>query len=231
MGRGLERRHILATSADKRDFIDRLEAGLSETGTQCLAWALMGNHYHLLLRAGSNPLADLIRKLLGGFATAYNRRHSRVGYVFQNRYKSVLCNEAVYLLATAYNRRHSRVGYVFQNRYKSVLCNEAVYLLELVRYIHLNPLRAKIVENLSILDRYRWTGHAVLMGNQRLDWQHTETVLEHFGHDTMAARCGYRAFMMKGMSTAPEVDLGGGGLIRVKNWGLNSKPSVTTGAK
>jgi hypothetical protein len=52
------------------------------------------------------------------------------------------------------------------------------------------------------------------MGNQRLDWQQTETVLKHFGRHTMAARCGYRAFMMKGMSTAPEVDLGGGGLIR-----------------
>ena len=72
MGRGLERRRILASDEDKRDFVIRLETGLTETGTECLAWAIMSIHYHLLLRVGSRPLSDLMRKLLGGYATGYN---------------------------------------------------------------------------------------------------------------------------------------------------------------
>jgi len=183
MGRGLERRCIFATGADKQDFIDRLEVGLSETGTQCLAWAMMNNHYHLLLRAGVTPLSDLMRKLLSGYATAYNRRHDRVGYVYQNRYKSILCDENA-------------------------------YLLELVRYIHLNPIRAKIVESLPALDRYSWTGHAALMGNRQLDWQQTGTVLSKFGQKEIPARRSYRQFIAQGLNQPTGVDYGGGGLIR-----------------
>ncbi len=183
MGRGLERRRVFATSADKQDFVDRLEAGLSETGTQCLAWAMMNNHYHLLLRAGTTPLADLMRKLLGGYATTYNLRHGRVGYVFQNRYKSILCDEDA-------------------------------YLLELVRYIHLNPIRAKIVESLPALDRYIWTGHATLMGIHLLDWQQTEAVLARFGQQAIPARGSYRQFIAQGLSKPTGIDYGGGGLIR-----------------
>jgi putative transposase len=52
-----------------------------------------------------------------------------------------------------YNRRHKRFGHFFQNRYKSILCLEDNYLLELVRYIHLNPLRAGLVADMKALDR------------------------------------------------------------------------------
>ena len=80
--------------------------------------------------------------------------------------------------AKSYNRRRRRVGYVFQNRYKSILCDEEAYLLKWVRYIHLNPIRAKRVENLSKLDRYRWTDHTVLMGKRQQDWQQTQDDLD-----------------------------------------------------
>jgi hypothetical protein len=66
--------------------------------------------------------------------------------------------------AVSYNRRHRRWGCLFQNRYKSIVCDEDAYFTELVRYIHLNPLRAKLVKSLAQLDRYRWSGHGVLMG-------------------------------------------------------------------
>ncbi len=79
------------------------------------------------------PLSRLMRQVLSGYATVYNRRHRRVGYVFQNRYKSILCDEETY------------VG--------------------LVRYIHLNPVNAKLVKTLDELDRYQWTGHVGLMGS------------------------------------------------------------------
>ena len=57
----------------------------------------------------------------------------------------------------AVNRRHRRVGRLFQSRYKSIVVEEEPYLLELVRYHHLNPLRAKIVPDLRRLDHYPWT--------------------------------------------------------------------------
>ena len=65
--------------------------------------------------------------------------------------------------AVWFNRRHLRSGHLFQNRYKSIVCEEDPYLLELVRYIHLNPLRSRKVGTMQELDRYRWTGHSVLV--------------------------------------------------------------------
>jgi putative transposase len=63
-----------------------------------------------------------------------------------------------------FNKRHKRAGHLFQNRYKSVICEEDPYLLELIRYIHLNPLRAKLVLDLNELDKYPWSGHSAILG-------------------------------------------------------------------
>ena len=79
--------------------------------------------------------------------------------------------------AVTFNRRHRRHGHLFQNRYKSFLCEEEVYLEELVRYIHLNPLRAKVVKDLKELGKYRWCGHSALMGKTEAGFQDTEYVL------------------------------------------------------
>ena len=62
--------------------------------------------------------------------------------------------------ATSYNKRHRRAGHLFQNRYTSVVCEEDPYFMELIRYIHLNPVRARIVHNLE--DRLRYRGAAIL---------------------------------------------------------------------
>ena len=70
--------------------------------------------------------------------------------------------------AVSFNRRHRRHGQLFQNRYKSILCQEDAYLRELVRYIHLNPLRARLVKDLNALDKYPFSGHSVLMGKKNL---------------------------------------------------------------
>jgi len=69
--------------------------------------------------------------------------------------------------AVTFNLRHRRSGYLFQNRYKSVVCEEDPYLLELIRYIHLNPLRAKLVKDLKELDKYPWTGHSAILGRRK----------------------------------------------------------------
>ncbi|MDY0301166.1 MAG: hypothetical protein RBQ99_06230 [Trichlorobacter sp.] len=88
---------------------------------------------------------------------------------FLDRFASLLTGYAL-----AFNRRYKRSGHLFQNRYRSIVCEEESYLLELVRYIHLNPLRAGMVKSLDELDHYPWSGHAVLLGTRNLDCQETK---------------------------------------------------------
>jgi len=95
--RGIERRKIFLDDTDRNSFLDRLGATLKNTTTPCFAWALIPNHVHLLLRTGLTPLSTVMRRLLTGYAVYFNRRHHRHGHLFQNRYKSILCQEDAYL--------------------------------------------------------------------------------------------------------------------------------------
>ena len=116
--------------------------------------------------------------------------------------------------AVSFNLRHRRSGHLLQNRYKSILCQEDAYLLELVRYIHLNPLRAKLVSDLDELDRYRFCGHGVLMGKCRNDWQDIDYVLKRFGKRVGQSRTRYREFVQQGIEQGRRPELVGGGLVR-----------------
>ena len=98
MARGIEDPNIFNDDRDRYDFIDRLGAIVEESGTNCFAWALIPNHFHLLLRTGSVSIVTVMRRFLTGRATRYNRRHRRSGHLFQNRYKSILCEEGSYFL-------------------------------------------------------------------------------------------------------------------------------------
>jgi len=95
--RGIEQRGIFEDDKDREDFLERLSKLLQEMVTPCYAWALMTNHVHLLLRTGTVPIASIMRRLLTGYAVRFNRRHRRYGHLFQNRYKSILCEEDGYL--------------------------------------------------------------------------------------------------------------------------------------
>ena len=116
--------------------------------------------------------------------------------------------------AVWHNRKHERKGHLFQNRYKSIVVEEKPYFLELVRYIHLNPVRARIVDSVSRLDRYPYTGHAVLMGHHELNGQDAAWVLSLFGKRKGAARKRYREFVEAGFHQGAREDLRGGGLVR-----------------
>lgn len=96
--RGIEGKAIFKDDTDRDDFLDRVETIFVDATTPCYAWALMTNHVHLLIRTANIPLATLMRRLLTGYAVAFNRRHRRHGQLFQNRYKSILCQEDTYLL-------------------------------------------------------------------------------------------------------------------------------------
>ena len=118
MLRGIERRVIVADDADRHEFVRRLGASAMQSRTSVYGWALLTNHAHLLLRSGPDGLPRLMRRFLTGYAQAYNRRH----------------------------QRH---GHLFQNRYKSIVCEEARYFVELLRYIHLNPLACQAGQDLK----------------------------------------------------------------------------------
>ncbi|HOP40629.1 MAG TPA: transposase [Geobacteraceae bacterium] len=183
IARGIDRCKIFRDDADRDDLLLRLGRLLPETETSCYAWALIPNHFHLLLKTGNVPVATIMRRLLTGYAAGFNRRHRRSGHLFQNRYKSILCQEDA-------------------------------YLSELVRYIHLNPLRARIVRDLETLDSYPYAGHCALMGKQKIDWQSTDSVLTLFGSKLSHARSNYHNFVAEGVEQGRRPELVGGGLIR-----------------
>ena len=116
--------------------------------------------------------------------------------------------------AGAYNRRHHRHGHLFQNRYKSIVVEEDGYFRELVRYLHLNPLRAGLVPDVQALDRYPWCGHHWLMHGGHPPWYARADVLGWFGRSAAAARRAYRAFLAEGVGQGRRPELVGGGLIR-----------------
>jgi len=183
MVRGIERRKIFDGDADRDHFLHRMGEILLDTQTTCFAWALMPNHFHLLLRTGNVPISTIMRRLLTGYALWFNRSRCRQGHLFQNRFKSILCQEDS-------------------------------YLLELVRYIHLNPLRARLVKSIQKLDMFPYSGHSTLMGGFKKSWQETDEILKLFGSKPALARRMYRQFVEQGIGQGRRNDLTGGGLVR-----------------
>jgi REP element-mobilizing transposase RayT len=181
--RGIEKRHIVDDDEDRENFVTRMGELALETKTTVYAWALMTNHAHILLRSGYDGISTYMRRLLSGYAISYNIRHRRYGYLFQNRYKSIVCEEDA-------------------------------YFKELVRYIHLNPLRANIVDTMPKLSKYRWCGHGVILGRFQNTWQDWKFVLKWFGEKQWDAKKQYEAFVKKGVALGSRPDLVGGGLVR-----------------
>ena len=181
--RGIERKNIFRDNVDRDNLLERIRELIPKTKIVCYAWALLPNHAHFLFRTGETNLSTLMRRLLTGYAVSFNRRH----------------------------KRH---GQLFQNRYKSIICQEDVYLKELVRYIHLNPLRAKNITDVAELNNYPYCGHSVLMGKAKRKWQDTEYVLSCFGRKSGEARRRYLSYLKQGIEQGRRPELVGGGLIR-----------------
>jgi REP element-mobilizing transposase RayT len=181
--RGIERRKIFYDDADRDNFLERLGEILIDSSTPCYGWALIPNHFHLLLRTGRVPISILMRRLLTGYAVSFNRRHRRYGHLFQNRFKSILCQE---------------------DR----------YLKELVGYVHLNPLRARIVTEFKELSKYPYCGHSAILGKQIRDFQDVDYVLRLFGSRGSRARRNYQAYVTTRIELGRRPELVGGGLLR-----------------
>jgi REP element-mobilizing transposase RayT len=168
MSRGIDGMDLFRDDADRGRFVSLLARNLPHAGCRCYAWVLMNNHYHLLLRPLDSGLIVLMRRI----NTAYARY---------------------------YNNRHSRKGYLFQDRYKSLATQEFSYVRELIRYIHLNPVRAGLIGTLEELARYPWSGHPAMLGKARTPWQSVDEALSRFGRTRAAARTGYMGFLADGI--------------------------------
>lgn len=174
---------LFVDDSDKAKFLEK--TGEYVTGAACsvYAFALMDSHVHILFRSGEKGISSVMRKLLTWYAQYFNRRHRRRGHLFENRYKSILCEEES-------------------------------YFLELIRYIHLNPVRADMVKTPRTLTRYPWTGHSAIMGHLHRDWLDVDYVLAQFGRTERSARISYQRFVEEGFTMGPRPDLVGGGLVR-----------------
>ena len=182
MIRGVARTEIFLGNDDRIDFLNRMSRLLPETDMACYAWTLMTNHAHILLRTGAIRLSTFMARLLTGYASGFNRRHKRVGHLFQNRYHSIICQEEP-------------------------------YLRELLRYIHLNPLRSSLVPDYDALNSFPWSGHSVILGRQKNTWQDVGYILGLFSKDNRQARIAYSEFVRSGIDRDRRPEFAGGDVI------------------
>jgi len=173
MARGIDGTDIYRDDQDRLEFLSRVAVNLQSTQYQCLCWCLMNNHYHLLLRMNDAPLSKLMRPLNSGYARWFN---------------------------TKYKRR----GYLFQDRFKSILCQDQEYAKQLIRYVHLNPIRGSMVTSLDELKYWKWCGHGFLLGVKGAlgkGFQERRETLRRFGTDEHRAIVNYLQFMSDGISS------------------------------
>ena len=139
-----------------------IQEGVEKYGHCIHAFCLMGNHIHLLIRVGLTPLSKIIHNL--------SFRYSQY-----------------------FNRRHKKIGHVFQGRFKAILIQEEAYFLRLLRYIHMNPVRAHLVEE---PEAYPWSGHGAYLGQMEFVWLTTEYGLGKFADQLGIARLKYRDYVL-----------------------------------
>lgn len=180
--RGINKSDIFVDDQDRHLFLQRLGTNITDAKCAVYAWALVNNHLHLLFKTGEEGVSSVMRKQLTWYAVYFNRKYDRSGHLFENRYKSILCEEDRYLLA-------------------------------LVRYIHLNPIRAGIIKTIDELDNYPWTGHSVIMGKSKQEWMNTDYVLFQFGKQLKGSREAYRKFIEDGCTENHIISYSGGGLL------------------
>ncbi len=164
--RGNEKRPIFLVERDFTRFLGRLEGIHERYGVLIHSYVLMTNHYHLLLETPRGHLSAALHDL----NTAYTNY---------------------------FNRRHDRVGHLFEGRYRSILVDKDNYLLELSRYIHLNPVRARLVKE---PETYRWSSYSsYLSPKSSPEWLRSEDVLGQLDNHLAKGRRKYRQFVEEGL--------------------------------
>jgi REP element-mobilizing transposase RayT len=153
VARGNERKEIFRDDLDREVFLTRLERAQGRFGFRMFAFCLMDNHIHLALRTGAHPLSRVLLTILSAYAGGFNRRHGRVGHLFQGRYKASLIKDDRHLLAV-------------------------------IRYIHRNPVEARLVTR---AEHYRWSSDRAYRTGSRPVWMDTALVLGILDSDPQRA--------------------------------------------
>jgi putative transposase len=191
MARGIDGRDLFKDDDGRRQFIKLLKEGLAHGRHRLYAWALLSNHYHLLIRVSDSPFSEMMRRL--------NSRYARF-----------------------YSKKYRRRGCLFQDRYKSTVTQDLKYAEEILRYIHLNPIRSGLCKGLKELKSFPWSGHRAVMGSVAVeDKKAIKEILRRFGRNEQDARKAYVRFLEQGLSHKED----GGGIVdrlRKNNQGTES---------
>lgn len=161
MSRGNNRMPVFIDDQDHRVFLRILESVRERNGFRLLAYCLMPNHFHLLIEVGRCRLSVGVQQLLTRYACYFNRKHARIGHVFQGRFKSVLC------------KRDAQ-------------------LIHLLKYIHLNPVKAALAQAPG---DWAWSSHRDYLGDRSICRVDCRWPLSLLADDPIRARNAYRDFM------------------------------------
>ena len=168
--RGNERRALFRGDVDRREYLELLARCREKFRFQLLAYCLMTNHVHLAIRTNTEPLSRIMARL-----------HS--------------------IYAERFNRRHDRVGHLFQGRYKASLVRDDRYLFALLRYVHRNPVTARIVSRAA---DYRWSSDRFLRRGRGPAWLDVEPLLALLDGSPRAAMRRYAALVDGSKSASGE---------------------------
>jgi REP element-mobilizing transposase RayT len=178
LNRGDRREPIFRSDQDRLLFLDTLGEACQKTGWQVHALCLMPNHFHLVLETPNANLVAGMKWFLGTYTSRFNHRHKLVGHLFSGRYKTLLVEG-------------SGTGYL------KTVCD----------YVHLNPVRARLLASEEKLSHFRWSSYPAYLvpPRKRPAWLRVDRLLgEHgFRHDTKQAR---REFAMR-MEARREAEL------------------------
>lgn len=171
MNRGLGRQRTFLIDDDYQVFLETLKESARYFNVRVVCYALMSNHYHLLLQTPSANLNRIMRHLNG----VYTQR---------------------------FNKIHKSDGPLFRGRYKAILIQEDEYLTHLIRYIHLNPMKANLTQNLT---HYPWTSHKAYLNTQDKEddkgfkWLHVRLGLSFFSEELPQALKCYQDYLKHGI--------------------------------
>ena len=154
MNRGDRREAIFKDDADRQRFLETLGEACTKTGWQVHAYCLMPNHFHLVVETPQGNLVAGMKWFLGTYTSRHNRRHKLFGHLFSGRYKALIVDG-------------SGDGYL------RTVCD----------YVHLNPVRAKLLRAEQPLSDYPWSSYPVYMqrASQRPVWLRVDRLLGELG--------------------------------------------------
>jgi len=170
MLRGNDGQDIFFNDSDRSRFCLLLQEGVERYGHIIHSFCFMSNHVHFLIQVGDISLSKVMQNV--------SFRYTR--YI---------------------NKTYSRIGHLFQGRFKSILLAEEGYFTRLIRYIHLNPVRAGLVKK---PEEYMWGSHRCFLGMNCITWVKIDIGLQQFSHKIVDARKAFQAYVLKGIDEDPE---------------------------